>query len=150
MGLHKIIKILAVALSIVGAIFLIMIISKGDDAIEAIYSEGGQSAVDYMSYIAYAVLAIILVIVLIFVLKGLFAGNIKKTLISVGLFFGIVIVSYLMSSGTDLDLQPFINKGQDITEATSRNVGAGLYTFYALAVFAIGSMAFSGIKKMIK
>lgn len=138
MGLHKILKYLAMGLAVVGAIFALMI------------TTGSENMIDNMLYVAYAVLVIILILVLIFVLKGLVAGNIKKTLLSLGLFFGIIIVSYLMSSGTDLDLQPFIDKGQDITETTSRNVGAGLYAFYALAVFAIGTMAFSGVKKMIK
>ena len=80
----------------------------------------------------------------------MFKGNIKKTILSLGIFFAIVIVSYLLSSGTDLDLQPFIDKGQNITEATSKKVGAGLYTFYALAIFAIVAMALSGLKKIIK
>jgi NADH:ubiquinone oxidoreductase subunit 6 (subunit J) len=138
MGLHKILKYLALALAVIGVILALMV------------ATGSENMVDNMLYVAYAVLVIILILVSFYVVKGLFEGNIKKTLLSLGIFFGIAIVSYLMSSGTDLDLQPFINKGQDITEATSRNVGAGLYTFYALAVFAIGTMAFSGLKKMIK
>ena len=73
--------------------------------------------------------------------------NIKKTILSLGVFFGIVIISYVISSGNDLDLQPFIDKGQDITEATSKKVGAGLYTFYTLAVLAILSMLSSGLIK---
>ena len=55
-----------------------------------------------------------------------------------------------MASGTNLYLQPFIDKGLNVTEATSKNVGAGLYTFYAFAVFAIVVMALSGFKKLVK
>ena len=135
---HKALRIVALILSVLGIIFGL-----------SIAVGGSESMIDNMMYVAYTVLAIIIVLVLIYVLIGLFTGNIKKTLLSLGIFFAIVLVSYLMSSGTDLNLQPFIDKGQDITEATSKKVGAGLYTFYALAVFAIASMALSGLKKII-
>jgi len=59
-------------------------------------------------------------------------------------------VSYLLASGTNLDLQPFIDKGLNVTETTSKNVGAGLYAFYALAILAIVAMVLSGIKKLVK
>ncbi|RED50529.1 hypothetical protein [Seonamhaeicola aphaedonensis] len=140
MGLHKVLKIVAFALAIIGAIFALMIMA-GDE--EAAQSMGGN-----MLYVSYVVLFIIVALVLIFVIKGLFAGNVKKTLMSVGAFLAIIVLSYAMSSGTDLDLQPFVDKGADVTEATSKRVGAGLYAFYVLAILAIASMAYSGVKKI--
>ncbi|GAA3601450.1 hypothetical protein Q4Q39_12800 [Flavivirga amylovorans] len=140
MKLHKVLKIIAFALAIIGAIFALMIIA-GDEK-DALSMSGN------MLYVAYVVLGLILVMVFIFVIKGLFAGNIKKTLMTVGAFLAIVFISYSISSGTDLDLTPFTDKGQDVTEATSKQVGAGLYTFYVLAFLAIASMAFSGVKKI--
>ena len=139
MGLHKIFSIIALILAIVGIIFGLMI-ALGDSV----------GMIDNMMIVAYVIFGIALALVLIFVLKGLFSGNIKKTLLSLGVFLAIIVVSYLMASGTNLDLQPFIDKGQDITETTSKNVGAGLYTFYALAIFAIAAMALSGLKKLVK
>ena len=136
---HKALRIIALILAVLGIIFGLMIALGGS-----------ESMIDNMMYVAYLVLAIVIVLVLIYVIIGLFKGNIKKTILSLGIFFAIVIVSYLLSSGTDLDLQPFIDKGQNITEATSKKVGAGLYTFYALAIFAIVAMALSGLKKIIK
>ena len=95
MGLHKIIKIVAAAVSVLGIIFLIMIISKGDDAIAA---EAGLSAVDYMSYAAYFVLAIVLIFVLGFVLKNMFSN--KETLMStvkgVGAFLVLGLICYFV------------------------------------------------------
>ncbi len=140
MKLHKILKIIAFALAIIGAIFALMIIA-GDD--ESALSMSGN-----MLYIAYVILGLILVMVLLFVLKGLFAGNIKKTLMTVGAFLAIIIISYSISSGTDLDLTPFTDKGLDVNETTSKQVGAGLYTFYVLAFLAIAAMAYSGVKKI--
>ncbi|MDD7888294.1 hypothetical protein [Flavivirga sp. 57AJ16] len=144
MKLHKVLKIIAFALAIIGAIFALMIIATDEKKeLESVLSMSGN-----MLYIAYAVLGLILVMVFIFVIKGLFAGNIKKTLMTVGAFLVIVFISYSISSGTDLDLTPFTDKGQDVTEATSKKVGAGLYTFYVLAILAVGAMVFSGAKKI--
>ncbi len=140
MGLHKILKIVAFALAIIGAVFALMIMA-GDE-------ESAQSMSGNMLYVAYAVLGIVLLLVVLFVIKGLFAGNLKKTLLTVGAFLAVIFVSYGISSGTDLDLQPFINKGADVTESTSKTVGAGLYAFYILAILAIGSMLYGGAKKI--
>ena len=145
MGLHKILSIVALILAIIGIIFGLLV-ATGDT--ETLMQDG--SMIDNMMRVAYVIFAITLVLVLFYVIKGLFAGNIKKTLLSLGIFLGIIIVSYLMASGTNLDLQPFIDKGLNVTETTSKNVGAGLYTFYALAIFAIAVMALSAIKKLVK
>ena len=140
MGLYKIIKYLAFALGIVGAVFALMIMAGDETAADTMGSN--------VLYITYAVLILAILLVLIYVVKGLFTGNIKKTLLTVGIFVLIIVISFVLSSGTDLDLTPFIAKGADITVATSKNVGAGLYAFYILAVAAIGSMVFSGVKKI--
>lgn len=136
MDLHKILKIVAIALGVIGSIFALLIMT------------GSEGMIDNILFVTYAVLGVVLVLVLIYVVKGLFAGNIKKTLSSLGIFFAIILISYLLSSGTDLDLTPFTDKGADVTEATSKNVGAGLYAFYFLSVLAIASMLLSGVKKI--
>ena len=140
MGLHKILKIVAFALAIIGAIVALVIMAGDEDT--------AQSMSGNMLLIAYTVLGIVLLLVVLFVIKGLFAGDIKKTLMTVGAFAAVLIISYVISSGSDLDLKPFTDKGADVTEATSKNVGAGLYAFYILAAVAIGSMLFGGAKKM--
>ena len=145
MGLHKILSIVALILAIIGIIFGLLV-ATGDT--ETLMQDG--SMIDNMMRVAYVIFAITIVLVLFYVIKGLFAGNIKKTLLSLGIFLAIIIVSYIMASGTNLDLQPFIDKGLNVTETTSKNVGAGLYTFYALAIFAIAVIALSGIKKLVK
>ena len=137
MNTHKIIKIVAFALAILGSIFALMIMT------------GSDAMIDNILYITYTVLGLVLALVLIFVLKGLATGDIKKTLMTVGAFLVVIAISYGISSGTDLDLQPFNDKGLGITEAISKNVGAGLYAFYVLAVIAIGSMLVGGLKKIL-
>lgn len=136
MNLYKLIKYIAFALGIIGAILAVMIIA------------GSNGVIDYILYLTYAVLLIIVVLVLVYVIKGLVAGDIKKTLISLGLFLGIIVISYFLSSGTDLNLKPFNDKGLGITEGISKWVGTGLYAFYFLMAGAIVAMLISSTKKM--
>jgi len=141
MALHKILKIVALLLGVAGVIFLAMIITKGDEAVSAT-GEG----VDGFLYVAYITFAITIVFVLFFVLKGIFAGNLKNTLISVGAFLLIVVIAYVLADGNPMPMQ----EGEMLSASGSKWVGTGLYAFYILAVLAVGSMVFSGIKKVSK
>ena len=138
MGLHKIIKIVGLILSVVGAAILGMIIMKGDDVIK----ETG-SGVDGFLYTAYIIFVLVLISVVVFGFKGLMSGNIKNTLITVGSFILIVALSYGLADSNQLTLA----NGELLSEANSKWIGAGLYTFYILAIVAIGSMIVSGFKK---
>jgi hypothetical protein len=133
MGLHKIFKIIALLLAVAGIVSLAMVLINGN-------------GLDAQLYVAYIILALTLLIVLVYVLKGIFAGNLKKTLISVGLFLAIVVISYVMASG-DVAGLPLVD-GEPISESGSKWVSTGLNTFSILAIVAIGAMIFSGIKKM--
>jgi len=149
MDLHKILKYIGLILGVIGLILLGRVIMTGNDVIKTDI-DVQSSVVDPYLYVAYIVFAITVVLVLIYVIKGVFSGDIKKTLISIGLFAVIMVLGYVMSSGTDLDLQPFADKGEVISESTSKMVGAGLNAFYFLAIIAIGAMVFGGIKKATK
>ncbi len=142
MGLYKILKIVAAILGVLGMVLWFMIVYKGDEAIKAAGGEG----VDPLMYVGYIVLAIVLLFVLVFVLKGIFEGNIKKTLLSVGVFLLVVIISYVMATDS-IEGLPLVDD-EPITGSTSKWVGAGLYTFYLLAIAAIGAMVLSGVKKL--
>lgn len=133
-------RIVALVLSVVGIIFLAMIINAGDETVKAT-GEG----VDGFMYIAYITFALVLLFVLVFVLKGLAAGNIKKTIMSIGIFLAIVAIAYAMSTGVETPLQD----GEMLSEGGSKWVGAGLRTFYILVVVAIGSMIYGGLRKVL-
>jgi len=151
MGLHKILKIVALILSVAGIIFLAMIVSKGDDAVR----QTGEG-LDGFLYVAYIMLAIVLFFVIIFVLKGILAGNIKNTLIIIGAFLAIVVISYVMADGVEtvmkdgkFPIEIVMKDGKVLSASGSKWVSTGLYMFYALGVIAIGTMVFSGVKKLI-
>lgn len=133
MGLHKIFKIVGIVLGLLGVVFMAMLLA------------GNESSMDWLIYTGYIVLAVIVVMVLLFVLKGVFEGDIKKTLMSVVVFLAIIIVSYVLADSTPMQLP---DDGGMTSESGSKWVGTGLYTFYILAIVAVGLMVFSGFKKI--
>ena len=138
MGLHKILKILGLVISLVGVYFLANIIMKGDDAVIA-----SGSSIDGFLYTAYIIFALVLVAVIIFGLKGLFSGNIKNTLIILGAFIAVIAISYVLSDNTPMALKD----GEMLSESGSKWVGTGIHTFYILALIAIAAMIISGFKR---
>ncbi|MDT0691666.1 hypothetical protein RM549_17875 [Salegentibacter sp. F188] len=145
MTLHKILKYLALVIGVIGLILLGRIIMAGDDAIDA-SADLQSSLLDPFMWVAYLVLAVVLILVIIFVIAGLFRGNIKNTLISIGAFAVIVIIAYLVTDGNEIVLKD----GDILSASASHWVGAGLVTFYILAAIAVGAMVISGVRKLIK
>ena len=135
MALHKILKLVALLLGVVALVMGIWL-----------FSTGNQSLVQPLMYIAYAVFLLTVLFVVIFVLKGLFSGNIKNTLITVGAFLAVVVVAYLISNGVETPMKD----GEILSASGSKWVGTGLYTFYFLAIIAIGTMIVTGAKKIFK
>ncbi|GAB5564734.1 MAG: hypothetical protein Wins2KO_17970 [Winogradskyella sp.] len=143
--LHKILKIVAIVLSLAGVVSLVRIIAAGDEAIET-----GEKAglVDPMAYIAYIILGLVLAFVVVFVVKNLFTNTagLKNTLIGVGAFAAVLIISYVMAGG---DTMKYKLEDGFATDSQSQMVGAGLTAFYILIIVAALAMIFSGVKKVI-
>ena len=146
MTIHKILKYLALVIGVIGLILLGRILMTGDEAIEG-SADVQASVVDPFMIVAYVVFALIVLLVLFFVIKGLFKGDIKKTLISVGIFLAVIGVAYLLADGSAM----YDRENVQTLDATGAKwVGTGLITFYILAGVAILSMVISGVKKLIK
>lgn len=143
--LHKILKIVAAVLSLVGIVSLIRIIAAGDEAIET-----GEKAglVEPMAWIAYIILGLVLLFVVVFVIKNLFTNTsgLKNTLIGVGAFAAVLIISYVVAGG---DTRQYKLQEGFASDTQSHMVGAGLTAFYVLIVVAALTMIFSGVKKVI-
>jgi glucan phosphoethanolaminetransferase (alkaline phosphatase superfamily) len=163
MKLQKIITYLVLLIGAIGAILWFTM----NSSINKIMNEGGiteasdlaknpelfnlaEPAVTPLYALLLVVLAIILVVTLISIFNSLASkpGAFKKVLIPIVLFAIILLIGYMFSTGDNVDLQPFIEKGQNITEATSKKVGAGIISFYVLIALAIGTMIWSGVKKI--
>lgn len=136
MALHKIIRIVVLILAIIGIALLVTILT------------GNLGTISAFMTIAYVVLGIAILFTLLFSFTQLFANKetLKKTLISFGLFALVIVIAYVVSDG-----EAVYKAGElVISEGGSKWVGAGLITFYLLIIIAIGSMVFSGVKKLIK
>jgi len=139
MNLHKLTKIAAIVISVLSIVFLAGLMAGGDDA--------NNSWISPLIYMSYFVLAACVVIVLVYVLKNLFSNkeNLKKTMISVGLFLAVVLVSFILADGSDVKVGDEV-----VTGMTSKLVSTGLWMFYILAFVSIGTMAWTGLNKFKK
>ncbi|MQP25171.1 hypothetical protein GFJ94_08845 [Flavobacterium sp. LMO8] len=141
MNLHKVTKIAAIVISILSLVALggLMATSDSED----------NSWISPLIYLSYVILLACVVVVLIYVFKNLFSNkeNLKKTLIYIGVFFGVVLVSFILADGTEIK-----SASNEIiaSESTSKWVSTGLNTFYLLALVAIGTMFWTGFNKIKK
>jgi len=77
----------------------------------------------------------------------LFANNIKnnkETLIGIGAFVAILLISYVSASSE----VPAIK--QVVEPSTAKMVGAGITAFYLLVIGVIGAIIFAEVRKLIK
>lgn len=150
MNFQKIAKIIAAILGLVATFSLFGIMSQGDETIENAYAAGESIAsVDTMIPVAYVIFVLVLAFVVFFVVKNMFtnAKSLKNTLVGIGAFLAIIIVSYLLSAG---DPTQYYDNNVLVSDSTSQLVGAGLVTFYILVVVSIVAMAWSGVNKIKK
>ncbi|MEX0996758.1 MAG: hypothetical protein WDZ45_06900 [Flavobacteriaceae bacterium] len=136
MALHKIIRIVVLILALIGIALLATILTGNQDMISS-----------YMT-IAYVVLGIAILFTLLFSFAQLFTNKdtLKKTLISIGLFALVIVISFVLSEGVEVYKDGVLV----VSESGSKWVGTGLRTFYILTLIAIGLMIYSGVKKLIK
>lgn len=147
MKLENILKIVILVVAIISGYFFIRILMAGDDAIET--DTGLQSSlISPFLVLAYIILALTLITALIFSIMNLLKNPVvlKRSLIGIGAFFAIVIVSYLLATGETTTL----SDGQTLSESGTKWVSAGLTTFYFLIVIAVGLILATGIRKAIK
>ena len=153
MNLQKIIRILSVAVGILGIILLIRIIGAGDEELKAAAETGDTAFVDSylnpISYVAYVVIGIIVALVVMFSLLNIIKRPrvLKTTLTNVGAFAVVAAIAYFgFAEGVETPMRD----GAVLSEGGSKLVGAGLYLFYFLVIIAGGAMLYTGVKKMIK
>ena len=145
MILHKILKYVALVLGLIGIVFLARILIADDGSIVA-SADAQESLITPFLWLAYVILLLILVMVIFFVIKGLFRGNIKTTLISIGSFVLVIGLAYVLTEGNEVQLKD----GGTLSASGSHWISAGLGVFYILGIIAVASMFISGVKKLIK
>ena len=142
--MYKILKYLAVVFGLVGAVLLVRVLMAGDDAITE-QADVQSSVVDPFLWVSYIIMGLVILLVLFYVLRGLFKGDVKKTLISVGAFLLILVLAYVLADDTIMYDR---NNVEMISASGAKWVSTGLIAFYILGALAILAMIFSGVKKM--
>ena len=84
---------------------------------------------------------------LIYVFKNLLSNkeNLKKTLISIGLFLGILLISFILADSSEVNVN-----GEIVSGTTSKLVSTGIMMFYILGLVSIGTMIWTGLTKFKK
>ena len=132
MDLYKILKVSAIGLSVLGIVFVLLILS---DVL---------SGIDMILYNAYVVLFIIISSVLYFGLKNMFSdkSNLMTTLKMIGSFLGLFALCFILASGEET----LMRAGKILSATSSKFIGAALFMFYSLIIIASGTMLFFGFK----
>ena len=132
MDLYKILKVSAIGLSLLGIVFVLLILS---DIL---------SGIDMILYNAYVVLFIIISSVLYFGLKNMFSdkSNLMNTLKMIGSFLGLFALCFILASGEET----LMREGKILSATSSKFIGAALFMFYSLIIIASGTMLFFGFK----
>ena len=142
--MYRIAKILAIILGVVGLVIWVMI-ARSDNP-------EGSGMVDLMINLGYYMTIITAVVTFAFAVWQLIThpDKLKKALISLGAFAVVLVIAYaVLASGTNINLDSLAQRGIVVDEGTSKMVGAGLWAFYLLALIAVLSMVFAGVKKIL-
>ena len=148
MNIQKITTYIVATLGVLGAVFVLMIVAKGDDAIEMSAMQGDYGMVSYIILLAQIILAITILITVAFSVKNLASdkGKLKNSLIAIGAFAVVLLVAFLFSSGEETPMQD----GKVLSANGARLVETGIKTFYFLTFIAIASMSYGSVRKLIK
>lgn len=146
MSVQKIVTYVAALLGVIGLIFQITILGKGDDVIEMAALSGDYGVVSSMVSLAMIIIAIAVILTLAFSVMNLASDpeKLKKAMISIGVFLVVVLIAFLFSSGVETPLKD----GEVLSATGSRLVETGLRTFYFLVVIAAGAMIYSGVRRL--
>ena len=129
---YNIFKYTSLGLSLVGILFVLLILSD--------YLLG----IDLILYTAYFILFIIVLSVFFFGIKNMIGNksSLMNTLKGIGSFLLLFIICYTISSGEET----LMREGKILSATSSKLIGAALFMFYSLIIIASGSMLFFGFK----
>ena len=148
MNIQKITTYIVAALGVLGAVFVLMIVAKGDNEIEMSAMQGDYGSVAYIILLAQIILGIAVLITLFFSAKNLASDKekLKKSLLSIGAFGIVFLIAFLFSSGVETPMQD----GKVLSASGARWVETGIRTFYFLTAIAVCSMSYGSVRKLIK
>ncbi len=140
MNVYKISKILVIILGIIASILFVSTLGM------EVTMENNSYIVDYFIYISYIAMAVAFFSVVYFVFKNLITHKeqLKRALISLGIFAAIILVAFILADSTEVKLKD----GGVITSTASKLISTSLNTFYILAVISVGVLGWTGFSKI--
>lgn len=139
MNVYKISKILVIVLGIIASILFVSTLGM------EVSMDNNSYIVDYFIYISYIAMAVAFFSVVYFVFKNLITHKeqLKRALISLGIFAAIILVAFILADSTEVKLKD----GGVITSSASKLISTSLNTFYILAVISVGVLGWTGFSK---
>lgn len=140
MNVYKISKIVVIIIGIIASILFVSALGM------EISMENNSYIVDYFIYISYLAMAIAFFSVIYFVFKNLFTHKeqLKRALISIGLFAAVILIAFIMADSTEIKLKD----GAVISSMYSKLISTSINTFYILAVVSVGVLGWTGFSKI--
>ena len=141
MNLHKVTKIAAIIVAVLSLIFLGGLFATSDSE--------DNSWINPLIYLSYVILLACVAVVLIYVFKNLFSNkeNLKKTLITIGLFLAVALISFILADGTEVKS---VTNEVIASESTSKWVSTGILLTIFLALIAQGCVVWAWLNKIKK
>lgn len=105
--------------------------------------------IDIGIYLTYVLIGICVLAILIFSVARIIShpGAAKSALIGIAGLVVLAVIAYLFSSGADAN---GIYKDLEISEGTSRTVGAGLVALYIVMGLTVLSIIYSEVTRLFK
>jgi len=140
MNVYKISKIIVIVIGVIASILFISNLGM------EVSMENNSYIVDYFIYLSYLAMAIAFFSVVYFVFKNLIThkDQLRRALVSLGLFAAVVLVAFILADSTEVKLKD----GEMISSMSSKLISTSLNTFYILAVVSVGVLAWTGFSKI--
>ncbi len=149
----KLITLLGLGIAVVCTVLAIVFAMNngGVKELAAVQANGLFDAVYWILICFVAVAIAAIVFFLVVRLAGKFKeepGYLKKFLILVAIVVAVVVVSYLLSKGNDVT--PALMEKNNISESTSKLIGAACWMVYILVIGAAASILYTEVAKLFK
>ncbi|MCR5444643.1 MAG: hypothetical protein K6E96_03025 [Bacteroidales bacterium] len=149
----KLITLLGLGIAVVCAI-LTIVFAMNNGGVKELSAVKANGLFDATYWILVCFIAISIVAIVFFLVVKLAnrfkeePGYLKRFLILVGIVIAVVVVSYLLSKGNDVTLA--LMEKNNITEGTSKLIGAACWIVYIMVIGAAASILYTEIAKLFK
>ena len=150
---NKLSKILTLVVGLIGLIgfyFFVRILYFGDDAVKNDVAIQGQTVSPFVNF-SIAILVITMVITVVFSLMNLLKDTqvLKRTLMGLGLFGVLLIVSYIFASDAAVySMGKVLEDGE--AGSVSKWVSTGINFSAILGVIGLGAFVIDFVKSLVK